>query len=361
MNGMFGYMLRGALAGPCAIMAGIAALLTICGCVRCMRCRMRDCACCKRCLRITGHDRFDDFELMMLVHQAMFDRQEAKLTTVVRVTAGVQSVRTDPNSNGIFQQPLQIFVEQGAQSVIVDMLDSRDRVLATLTLDTMKDVLGPSVHQPEHVYTMKQKGKGLRNPRIKLTMTVQQDEDLEKGLLAGISSDVDSLVRLQLAKAQREGLSELEVLKQACGGPLELFERLGKTRPVHVAILGPPVSKRYVLGIWQEKHDFDAKKRVYLEVDMLRIESVQADPTRHHVFVINYYDESRVPQALTFRRIDRGRDVWVEMIRLLVQKVREAREIKKDKRERAMTGERTMSYEPTYPQAHAKARCNTAN
>jgi len=336
VNGIAMHAMRNALAGPCAIVAGIAAILAICGCMKCTRCHMRDCTCCKRLLRVIGHDDFDDFELMVLVHEAMFERSAAKFTTVVRVTAGLHHVETDANSNGFFQQPLHLTVEQGVETIVVDLLDSHSRTLATLNLRTAEDVLGPS-HHPEHTYSMRQKDKRLRNPRIKLTMAVQQEEDLEKGLLAGVSSDVDDLVRLQLAKARGEGkllhgegMSEFEVLRQACAGPLELFEGLGKTSNIYVSIGGPPTSRRWNLGVWKDIHDFHAKKPPMKEVDLLRIQSVQADPTRHHVFVINCYDESRVRQALTFRRTDRARDVWVEVIRLLVQKVHDARHAKQD-------------------------------
>merc|ERR1719487_2485733 len=188
---------------------------------------------------------------------------------------------------------------------------------------------------------MKQRGKGARNPKIKLTMVIQQDEDVEKGLLAGASSDVDNLVRLQLAKARGagqylpgEGLSEMDVLKEACAGPLELFEGLGKTSNVWVSILGPPNARRWVLGIWSDKHDFDMKRHAIQEIDLLRIQSVQADPTRHHVFVLNYFDDSRVRQACTFRRMDRARDVWVEIVHLLVQKVHDKRKEKSVRQEK---------------------------
>jgi len=334
MDGIFGYMIRGALAGPCAILGGICALFAICGCVKCMHCRLRDCACCKRFLRATGHDEFDDFELMMLVHEALFDRrEEKKVTTVVRVKAGRHHVSTDPNSNGIFQQPLHITVEQGTETIVVDLLDNHDYVLASLVLNVVEDVLGPSVHRPEQVFNMRQKGKGARNPKVKLTMVIEKDHDEEKGLLVGVSSDVDNLVRMQLAKARGGGqtLSEMQVLQQACAGPLELFEGLGKTSNVWVSILGPPNARRWVLGIWSDKHDFDMKRHAIQEIDLLRIQSVQADPTRHHVFVLNYYDESRVRQACTFRRSDRARDVWVEIIRLLVQKVHDNRKARQEK------------------------------
>lgn len=277
----------------------------------------------------------------MLVHEAMVESEKAKQTTVVRVTAGSHSVRTDPNSNGIFQQPLHITVEQGTSQVVVDLLDTSGRVLATLALDIMDHILKPKKISPETVYPMKQRSKGIRNPKMKLTLVVNSGSDPEMGFLsgAGISSDVDILVRQQLRKAKQEGLnpsgeglSEMQILKQACAGPLEIFEGLGKTSSVYVAVLGPPTSRRYVLGIWDDKHSYDAKRHPFSEVDLLRIQSVQADPTRHHVFVVNYFDESRVPQTLTFRRMDRARDVWVEILYLLVTKARDS--VKKHKRDK---------------------------
>lgn len=354
-----GGMMRSVCAGPCAILAGIMAMFAIFGCVKCARFRMRDCACCKRFLRGTGADKFDDFELMVLVHNASFEAA-SKTPTVVRITAGCHHVRTDPSSKSIFQQPVNIFVEQGTETVLVELLDTRSRVLGTLELDSMADLLNKKAHQPERTYNMKAKTKGVRNPKIKLTIgDVTQCSDVEQGLLpskskspevenivgllAGKSPEVENLVRLHLANiwnSAGQECSEWELLKEACSGPVELFERLGKTRNVYCSIVGPPVSRRWVLGIWADKKDFDARKKAEKEVDMLRIQSVQADHTRHHVFLLNFFDESRLPQSVTFRRIDRARDVWVEVLHLLVSKVREAREQKnkgKDSRDRART------------------------
>lgn len=292
-----------------------------------------------------GHDRFDDFEMMILVHDVSFERKDAKLTTKVRIVAGAHSVKTDSNSNGIFQQPLHLTVEQGTENLVVDLLDQHGRVLATLALDIAEHVLGPKSLKPEVVHNMKAKaGKSLRNPKIKLTMVVDAASDAEKGLLGGSSatSDVDILVRQQLRKAKEEGSasdasdakiqSEMDVLKQACSGPLELFEGLGKTANVYVAALGPPNTRRWVLGIWQSKRDYDSKRPTELEVDLVKVESVRADPSRHHVFVMNYYDEDKMRHSLTFRRIDRARDVWVEILLLLVQKAHDHHKARKQEK-----------------------------
>jgi len=343
-----GFLFRSLCRGPCAIIAAIGAIFAICGCIRCLRCRLRDCGICKRFLRATGHDKFDDFELMLLVHEAKFERSHAKVQTVVRVTAGRHHVRTDPNSNGIFQQPLNISVEQGTEKVNVDLLDNYDRVIATLRLDVMENLLKPENHRPESTYTMKEKVKGIRNPKIKLTVNIEHERDIEKGLLCEGSSDLDSLVRLQLSKARKgrsdgDNLSELQVFQEACSGPLEMFESLGNTTKVYVSVLGPPVSRRWILAIWEDEQDYKHKKGAMIEVDMMKIQSVQADPTRHHVFVVNYYDESRVPQTCTFRRTDRARDVWVEIMHQLVQTIREVRQEQKNKRERSLKGNRSRS------------------
>jgi hypothetical protein len=294
---------------------------------------MRDCYCCKRCLRTFGPDTFDDFEVMLLVHEAIFECASQKFNTFVNVTAGAHRVHTDTSSKSIYQQPLHILVEQGTERIVIDLMDSSSRPLATMVIDP-QDIVNGHFWKPERKYSMKQKSKVIRNPRIKLTIEMQQSQDVEKGattMLIGASSEVDNLVRLQLEKARNEGrlgnqvMSDLELLVEASSGPVEIFEGLGKTSNVYFGIYGPPHSKRWRFGIWSSKKEFTAKRPALQEVDIMKIQSVQADLTRHHVFVVNYFDASRMKQSFQFRRIDRARDVWVEVLHLLIEKVRESR------------------------------------
>jgi hypothetical protein len=293
----------------------------------------------KRFFRVTGQDDFDDFDLMILVHDVAFERQESKMTTLVRVTAGHYSVKTDPNSNGIFQQPLNIHIEQGTENLLIELLDFNRRVLATLTLNISKQIVR-CVHSPEQLYPMQTVSKGIGKPKLKLTMVVDHEEDAEKGLLSkvNISPDVLVGVRQQMNKARMQGdieggISDREILRRAATGPLEFFEGLGKSNNVFVAVRGPPESRRWILGIWTDESDFHSNKRPFQEVDLLRVQGVQGDPTRHHVFVISYFDEARTPQTLTFRRTDRPRDVWVEILHLLVTKARDAKNAEKSDKE----------------------------
>merc|ERR1719313_2197404 len=296
-------------------------------------------------------DEFDDFELMILVHEVLYDKTKDKVNTTVRVTASAYVVETDSSSNGIFQQPLNITVEQGTESMVVELLERGANVVASLTLNVAGEILESSSN--EKVFPMKVKGKGIRNPRIKLTMAAEQEGDPEQGMLKGVSSDVSNFVRLHVGgekggQGDAADRSELEVLLQACTGPLEVFEGLGNTRNVYVGIIGPPLSKKYAFGMWSDKHAFEAKKPPSLSIELLRVESVQTDPTRIHVFVINYFDTERVFKSMTLRRIDRARDVWVEILRLTVQKVHDWHQEKKKLRQTQIAAS-TQGYDPYGP------------
>jgi len=312
-----------------------AAICAVCKCFK--SCSFRDCPCVKRFYRLSGQDAFDEFELMVLVHEALFEHKHKSIKTCVQITAGANTVTSDPSSNGVFQQPLHLLIEQGVEEICIELKEG-NHVLADLHLNVVKHVL--CVAKPENILSMKVKdGDHIHNPRIKLTMVVNTEQDEEKGLLAGAetgSSDIDILVKQQFRKARQEEIatrkvgdhgdldvSDLDVLKHACTGPLEIFEGLGKSTLVYAGVSGPPHSRRWVLGFWKDQKSCEAKQHGMLEIDLLKVQSVQADPSRHHVFVINCFDEERVRRQITFRRVDRARDVWVQMLHLLVVKARE--------------------------------------
>lgn len=278
--------------------------------------------------------------------------QKDTLNTVVQITAGAHTVKTNSNKSSVFEQPLHITVEQGTKQLVVDLLTTNGKVLATVKID-VDEIQSETNLQPEIVYQMRQKGKGIQNPSIKLTMVASSADDPERGLLSSSArSDVSILVRQQLKKAQmkpgKEGASEMDVLKEACAGPLENFEgtRLGQTQAVYVAVVGPPISRRWVMGLWRTQHDYAERKQAITEVPLLKIQSIQADQKRQHVFVVNFFDDARNRQTLTFRRVDRNRDVWVEILHLLVLKVRE--QDKKQKQQRDRSG-RSSSPKPPSP------------
>lgn len=315
------------------IVAMISATLAILCCLRCAGCRMRDCACMKRFLRWTGHDEFDDFELMVQVQEARYQPNIKK--TKVRLTAGPARVETDPDSKGSFHQPLHLTIEQGTYELKVELMDHHNRVLADTSMNIVEKIVRPPVLEPDMVLRMKPRKKSVTQASLTLTMVIATDADEETGgFPGGQESDLDYLFRRQLEKARKEGsgASELEILKKASTGPLELFEGLGKTTHCFVAVLGPPKSRRWMIAFWHAERDYEANRPPFLEVNLLKVQSVQSDPSRHHVFVINYFDEARVGQTLTLRRIDRARDVWVEILHAVVQKAHDQHDEKKQRK-----------------------------
>merc|ERR1712060_389005 len=91
-------------------------------------------SCIRSCLRFVGSDKFDDFDMMMLIHEAHFVSKRDKVKVAVRVSAGSQAVETDSSTNGIYQQPLVLFVEQGTSLITVSLVCSDGSIYATLKL-----------------------------------------------------------------------------------------------------------------------------------------------------------------------------------------------------------------------------------
>jgi len=286
-------------------------------------------------MRGFGYDSFDDFEVVMLVHEAHYDQQGEKSKSSVRFIAGSHVVQTDANANGTFQQPLTLFVEQGTSVIKCELLDGRDKVLAHLKFFPEADVLHKAKNfslPSEQVFSMKQKEKKVTNPKLRLSMAVDSDlNDAETGLLSGMSmsSDTRYMVKQQLHKVLAEGgdattTSEVDMLAHACCGPLDMFAGLGEAKTVHVGVVGPPYQRKYTFSIWESKLSMEKRDRAKSECDLMRVRSVQADPSRANVFIINYVDTDRVTKQFSFRRIDRSRDVWVEMLQLLIKNVHES-------------------------------------
>jgi len=327
------------------IVGPLIAIAAICGIWQCCRCRLRDCSCCKRLLRISGTDPFDDFEMMILVHEVSFTTT-SKPAVYVRIKAGEYEVCTDPESSRKFQQALCIFIEQGTEDLKFELLDTSDKVLAELKMNIMKELLKEEDSIPgsdrivEKTFIMRQKNKHVLNPRIKLTFSPECPGDEEKALLTGISasSETEWMLQQQLAKvteAEKEGskeLSEIALLAKGCFGPLEMFGTLGAKRHVYVGILGPPRRKKFALHIWDTERDYHSDKAPKETIELLRISAVAGDPGRSEVFTLSHVDSQKQQHKAVFERVDRPRDVWVELLQIIVTRVHEDYQMKKKNR-----------------------------
>lgn len=346
MSGMSGDMVS--LFGGSAL-----ACCAICGLYKCSQCRIRDCACCKRLFRALSVDSFDDFELLLIVHEVLYNAN-AKAKTKVKVTAGQHQVETEISNKGIFQQPLSIFVEQGTSELVVELLNGSNYVLANKKFRVQEDILaGPEVVR-QKLFPMKQKEKGILNPRVKLTILKDGNSE-EDAIMPNLSftesaNNVETtlFLREQIWKHQEESaveeakslqtgvafepsrpLSELEVLARGCEGPLETVSGWGNKSGAYLAVQGPPKTKKYTFCVWPSQVKYERGEKPDEEIEVLKVLSVQPDPGRPEVFMVNYMKPDKTKHRTTFMRLDRGRDAWVELLQLFITKVREEKDAKK--------------------------------
>lgn len=291
--------------------------------------KMRDCWCYKRLMRSTGVDNFDDFDALISVHEAQHQNRSNGATSV-RLTAGSFETETDSSTHSNFQQTFVMHVEQGTDRISVDLLDAYKRKMAYLKLDPVKDILNHPDGVSQKTYVMKSKMKGVGNARITMTIKLQKPEDEEVGLLPRLDGgrhavEVEFQLKEHLRKVNWEEHvppgDQMHTLAAACTGPVDYFSSWGVATPGQLAVLGPPHRRRWTLGFWNNPADFGRPGDV--EVDLMRISSVQEDPGRSEVFVISYADQNRVESRVLFRRTDRSRDVWVQLLTMHISAVRE--------------------------------------
>lgn len=350
----FGLLDTGSMCALCG--GGLCAILMLCGLYKCAQCRMRDCSCIKRLLRATGSDEFDDFSIMVIVHDATFTATSRK-TTRIELCAGDHKISTSDTNKGIYQEALQMEIEQGSTHLVVRLMDYQTE-LAVAKLDIVQVILKNSAPILEQEFTMKPKQKGITNPKVRLTMRLEKDGDQEKSLLSDMNLSKESEMLLQQAlhrNAAQSGaslmkrgsmsnldaasasnepakpLSALQTLVQGLKGNLDMFGTLGKSSRVWVEIQGPPLMKKYQLCIFPDSKESSRSTKPSQEVDVLKILSVQEDPGRSDVFIVNYMTNNKVKERLSFQRLDLPAQTWVELLTKLIKLVREERESKSGK------------------------------
>lgn len=361
---MIGFLMRGVgisnsgSAGAC--LAGVAALCAIFGIYKCLQCQLRDCRCLKWLLKKIGVDSFEDFDLRIIVHEATLTSAKS-VSTCVRITVGNQQVVTETDDQGKFHQHVSIRVEQGSECVLVELMESRGKqVLAGLELDLVEDILGREQPVQGQVFDMSQKSKGIRRPRIRLTILHEGKSEEEKRLLSDLhvsesaGDEVNNMVFEQLRKTEADlagpgpaatsdesateaaSPSKKQILTQSNSGPLQMLCQWGTFKNVNVSIKGPGTQRKYKLCIWDSDHDPEKGHKPAKEIDLMRIASVQPDPHHHDGFVIFYGVDPRTQRkdSITFKRVDRPRDVWVEMLSMQIKIAREERSQHKPKNRR---------------------------
>lgn len=277
----------------------------------------------KKFFRLIGVDRFDDFEFVVVVHDVHYDYTKGKFPSQVRIRAWNHWIETTESRNGSFQQPFAIFVEQGTRNVNVELVDkSKQQVIAVLQLDPVKDIMTATAEGPikERLYTMTSKKKAITNARIRLSLTLEEDDGMEEGLLD------ESVEKAGQASGHVEGGGHTS--KVAENPEMHaLIERLPKVytsfgqwgqRSKFMVVIGPPEQKRYVLTIWNDQGAFERGEQHEDTVDLLKVRSVTPSPQNADTFQLNYVDKSKENKEMTLQSAGLSRNETVKMfIRLI--------------------------------------------
>jgi len=232
---------------------------------------MRDIGFVKSLFRMTGMDKYDDFEFVLVVHDISYEHTKRRFPAMVRVRAGANIVETDTYESGVFQQPFAIQVDQGTQDVKIELIDKgRSRVVATLNLD-VDTILGAAKKPVQgKLYTMTPKNKALLKPRVQLSIAFDDVDAVEDALLENglLGDDSDSL------PPQVQGVnSEMSDLINELRGAYSC-EDLPGLRSTFMAVAGPPQQQRYCLAFWKDRQSYQNERPAEETIDLLKIQSV---------------------------------------------------------------------------------------
>lgn len=309
---------------------------------------IRDIGCFKWLLRKIGHDAFDDFSLLVHVHELVsfsVSRKDPAFSKIkFRITAGRESCDTPRGSKGIFECSLTILVAQGTKYLIVDLLADNGVVLGQLKLGIEKDILSKESPVADEVHSLREKSKGCPvNPKVRLTICKSDEADLEGGFESGETAGMSFATNLMMQRALNEAeeavasrelhaggdMAEIERLMQACSGPAEVFGTLGHTSRYYLGVKGPPFSRRFLVGLWADQAEYDNQADAVQECDLTKVTSIQTDPSRTDIFVIGYTDHNGLMKKWRCQIVSRKATVWVELFHRLIPKVKEFQKVRK--------------------------------
>jgi len=278
--------------------------------------------------------------------------------------------RSGKQSNmNAFLQPVSIFIEQGCELLLFELVNrSGKQVLATLQLDPNDLVTGSEVMGfDERVYTMTPCHRGILQVRITLTVRSEEfedsspfmemihnihEEDLGVGLM--VQNELQAVYNKEHGYASSHLVNEEEArhLDQfalaiaACRGPVLLYGIWGRVENAFVAVVREPGQISF--GIWKDESSYQSGKRPRERINVLKVVSVQPETSSEDCFLLNVMVARGVKKRYRFERVDRSRDVWVDLLTLVVDAVRRKRDevLAKRRQERASTS-RSNSHEHT--------------
>eukprot|EP00401_Gymnodinium_catenatum_P018194 CAMPEP_0117521036 /NCGR_PEP_ID=MMETSP0784-20121206/33476_1 /TAXON_ID=39447 /ORGANISM="" /LENGTH=283 /DNA_ID=CAMNT_0005317047 /DNA_START=180 /DNA_END=1031 /DNA_ORIENTATION=+ len=278
--------------------------------------------------------------MLIHVHElAHMGNQQMSQKMKVRITAGREVVKTKKHSKGIFQTTLTIKVEQGTEYIVIDLMSEVDVLLARAKLHVKDDILAETKTR-ETVQNMKEMSKCCPlNPALRLTFCHHPDMVAE-GMISSHDPETAMLLQQKLDQASErvaahDHVTDLEILSAAIEGPVDVFGKLGATTRKYMAAMGPPFSRRYCLGLWKDKSSYEEHQNAQLEIDILKVHSVQADPHRPDVFIVSYFNNHKIDTTQTFRIVEKTAKLWVQLLHIFITKAHDNKRAERmDKRDK---------------------------
>jgi len=262
------------------------------------------------------------------------------LGTLVRLTADDQVTQTDVSYDKAFYEVFRLFIPQGTEEVVVELMDEDEStVYASLVLDPILDLrLGTDAPGfDEQELTMDELRDDMTRAKIVIGFFADDGDKRFDDIIARTDGGVDQATVEHYLERARQSLessgdddekaapSQLEVSAWACTGPVVVWSQLGSRREAFLGVRGPPTTGDWQLGVWLDRESFEKGMDAFESINLLRVVAVQAEPSRSDMFIVVYMLTRTQKQRLVCQRLDRSREVWVEMLKVVVQFVHEMR------------------------------------
>lgn len=363
----------------------LAALCTACGFHKCFdQTKIRQYCGIGEFLRLIGYDKFEEFDLTVIVHGIQSSEQ---VRCFVRVAAGHEKACTKEymcKSGEAIQETLNIKCAQGSSYVLFEMVEkakntfSSDTVLASRKVQ-IEEVLHFVESGQKEAVVMRRVASGKKrmsaDPKVIINMVREMagdgssDSDKDAALkginMKGLSAETQ--VKLMQAANKRnkeerqadkgsgsedsdaqraapsEPIDQLSILASTCEGPLQMAQNFGGHVRYHFAVWKdwrgsskgprPPGSKAcliaWSLGWWKDKalYDLDDPEHHPPEgsIRMLKVCNVYAVASMPNELCIRYQKSTKERTEIFVSRVDRSRDAWVESLHLFIDQLRLAR------------------------------------
>lgn len=316
-----------------------------------------------------GLDKYGPFQAHICLHEITYGEADLKTVVVFKVREKQeescqcvygQSKRNTGTDVAIFEDVITIEIPQGVDQVKLELIDTDSRSCIAETKLTVEQIKS-NKNEAEKTYQMK-KTKAARevlasDPKVTLSWTMEDgigDGDKHQSVfLKDLPMDgMNRTMKLQMTKAAERAEKEKKIAKGQLKVPfrllastqLEMIASLGhgfltsqagfwsRGDKMYYSIYNKPDAEgrrtlnTWVFSWWETEKDCQKEKDMEGSIPILLILKVQAAKRTIDDFSITYQDvEQDTADTITLTCHDLNRDMWVEIVQLFINRLREVR------------------------------------